>query len=500
MSLESVSELFILIFSSCLLSIALYLLYVAYTYTIGAYLGVKHYTDQGGVGSYRLYSEFYTKIYEDAIIHNCCFQEYLDEQKQNPEMKVMVRNVETNIMLFIYDPKMIGTLLKRSEIEKQVVGRVHGAKSSFISIDPKDLAGQKYKNKNIKSITTLSSQNEIAKLLVPLITNVTTCTFQQWIHEKNYSHSAFEIFTDISGNILLNHLHAVLTKPSLKGMEGIYHQALGQISMPLLDLLLGSWITSHKAFKFDINHRDKRKKLEAIIQSGLSRIEKDSSTHSYEKKDVQENDDIKSSLFHDLFETFGAGVETVGILISYTLYNLWKNSNALEKLKLELSNIKDMNKVTVETINSMDYLAAVVKETLRLTPPISTFPLKNSVHDLLIEDIRFRKGDIITVCTQLIHLSDKYYSEPMEFIPERWLDDNLYPNDGWRKEPFTFLSYSKNLQKGFKNDFSILQTKMVIALLMKTFDFQFPPDYLLRLIPKDHYYPIEPLKIELKPL
>jgi cytochrome P450 len=77
----------------------------------------------------------------------------------------------------------------------------------------------------------------------------------------------------------------------------------------------------------------------------------------------------------------------------------------------------------------MARVRAVLMETLRLRPPITdvtkdcvadtTLPFTH--RDGSIERLPIKKGTVVNACIWSLHLNERYYERPLEFLPERWL-------------------------------------------------------------------------------
>lgn len=132
-----------------------------------------------------------------------------------------------------------------------------------------------------------------------------------------------------------------------------------------------------------------------------------------------------------VYAVYFAGFETSSSVMSFIVHKLAANPNVQIRLRQEIDEALDNcnGDVTCEIINKLRYLSAVVKEGLRLFSPSivervcdkefelpSALPGKKS---LVVE-----KGMIIWVPLYAIHLDEKYYDDPEEFRPERFLDDN----------------------------------------------------------------------------
>ena len=68
-----------------------------------------------------------------------------------------------------------------------------------------------------------------------------------------------------------------------------------------------------------------------------------------------------------------AGTDTTATLLSGTTYLLLKNPDKLKKLKEEVrGQFKSMHDITVQAVNNLPYLLAVLNEGLRVYPPVPT--------------------------------------------------------------------------------------------------------------------------------
>jgi cytochrome P450/NADPH-cytochrome P450 reductase len=139
-----------------------------------------------------------------------------------------------------------------------------------------------------------------------------------------------------------------------------------------------------------------------------------------------------------------AGYETTSGLLSFTLYYLLKNPHALQKAQAEVDQYKE---ITVDTLNKLKYIDAVLKETLRLqsTAPIITLKAKED-RIILPGGYEIHKDDMISVLLSQLHRDPKVWDRPEEFLPERMLNggfENLPPNSC--KKVFLLLHLFSNI-------------------------------------------------------
>ncbi|KAF2095562.1 cytochrome P450 [Rhizodiscina lignyota] len=112
-------------------------------------------------------------------------------------------------------------------------------------------------------------------------------------------------------------------------------------------------------------------------------------------------------------------------IVHYTL----QSPQTHAKLKAEIrSSLTSFDSLTVQQANDLPYLNAVIKETLRIYPPVATVLPRKSPGAVV--DGTYIPPDVhVSSCMLAIHHNPTYFSEPDKFIPERWLDggtgDNL---------------------------------------------------------------------------
>lgn len=199
------------------------------------------------------------------------------------------------------------------------------------------------------------------------------------------------------------------------------------------------------------------------------------------------------ALLVDSLKTFiFAGHDTTSATISYTMYLLHLHPQVQKRVAAELDSVYGTQCTPEEiaagirtqphSINKLEYLSAVIKETLRLFPPASTLRVilsDDGVKDFFIPDPKTGKsyplrGFDAWPVAHMIHRNEAYFPEPVKFIPERFLpaetpfpDAKLFTpagKDAWR--PF---------EKGPRNcigqELAMIETKIVLACIVKEVDF-----------------------------
>ncbi|KAF8816768.1 cytochrome P450 [Phlegmacium glaucopus] len=180
-----------------------------------------------------------------------------------------------------------------------------------------------------------------------------------------------------------------------------------------------------------------------------------------------------------------AGHETISIAMTWALYSLTQNKQAQTKLRQEVSDVSTDNP-TMDDLNGLPYLDAVVRETLRLHPSIPSLiraakkndciPLSQPFTDrkgVVRNEIRVRKGQSITVPIFFINRDKSIWGEDStEFKPERWVNipDAAASVPGVWANMMTFIGGPRACI-GYR--FSILsEIKSLLFTLIRAFEFE----------------------------
>ncbi|KAG6645255.1 hypothetical protein I3843_08G105800 [Carya illinoinensis] len=131
--------------------------------------------------------------------------------------------------------------------------------------------------------------------------------------------------------------------------------------------------------------------------------------------------------------------DTTTTTSEWVMARLMKHSETMRKVYEELTEIVGMDNLVEEShLPKLHYLDAVIKETLRLHPPIPFLIPRTPSESSIIGGYHVPKGSRIFLNVWAIQRNPEYWDNPLEFKPERFL------NDGYGR-----LDYSGNNFKFF---------------------------------------------------
>ncbi|XP_016459435.2 cytochrome P450 76A2-like [Nicotiana tabacum] len=145
----------------------------------------------------------------------------------------------------------------------------------------------------------------------------------------------------------------------------------------------------------------------------------------YEGKGKDEPEKLSDQeLILIILEIFLAGSETTSSSIEWAMTELLSNPEAMDKVKAELTEVLgNTNKKFEETnIDNHKYLQAVVKETLRLHPPIPFLVPRKAIQETEFLGYNIPKDTQVFVNVWAIGRDPECWKDPFDFKPERFLD------------------------------------------------------------------------------
>nr|WRH08269.1 xanthotoxol synthase [Angelica dahurica] len=145
-----------------------------------------------------------------------------------------------------------------------------------------------------------------------------------------------------------------------------------------------------------------------------------------------------------LLNVFSGGIGTTGSALVFAMTALMRNQRVMKKAQEEIRRvIGKKGNVDEDDIQNLPYLKAIVKETLRLYPPGPLLiPRVTMDSSILGEDkdhmYMIKPNTIVYVSMWSIGRDPKIWENPLEFMPERFLDR---PDFNYTGQQFEYLPF-----------------------------------------------------------
>ena len=133
----------------------------------------------------------------------------------------------------------------------------------------------------------------------------------------------------------------------------------------------------------------------------------------------------------------------------------------------EMDSILGTNRdVTIDDIKQMHYLEAVIKESLRLRPPVPTI-IRAIKEDLNLGKYTIPKGVSLCLLIDSLHQDPDIFAEPLLFKPERFLSEG-----NSSLNPFAYLPFSAGVRNCIGQKFALIELKIVLAKVLLNYSFE----------------------------
>ncbi|KAF8758757.1 Cytochrome P450 sterol C22-desaturase [Rhizoctonia solani] len=206
-----------------------------------------------------------------------------------------------------------------------------------------------------------------------------------------------------------------------------------------------------------------------------------------EKKKEYSNHEMAMVVLSFLF----ASQDAMSSAIIYLFQHLADYPEVLAKVREEQYRVRngDVTKpLTLEMLDEMPYIRAVVKESLRLKPPVTMVPYMALKPFPISEDYTVPAGAmIIPSLYPSLHDAD-IYPDPGNFLPERWLD----PESSANQNPRNYMVFGAGPHRCIGVEYTMmhLSTVMGTAAVLMDWDHKVTPDsnevqMIATIFPKD---------------
>jgi cytochrome P450 len=158
-----------------------------------------------------------------------------------------------------------------------------------------------------------------------------------------------------------------------------------------------------------------------------------------------------------------AGHDTSTALLAWVLHLLSEYPDVMARARAEVDAVLGSESPTAASVEHLAYLDAVVKETLRLYPPIH---VGNRIvnEDAVIAGYQLQAGTRLMASIYLTHRDERYWDAPSDFRPER------FARDAERPAAFTYVPFGGGPRVCIGATFAQVEAKVVLGRILQRFD------------------------------
>ncbi|MFA0961167.1 cytochrome P450 [Roseivirga sp. BDSF3-8] len=161
----------------------------------------------------------------------------------------------------------------------------------------------------------------------------------------------------------------------------------------------------------------------------------------------------------ELLTFFVAGHETSALALSWGLHLLAHHPDIQQRLYEEVKALDSLDKMDLMNFSNLDYLQLVVKEILRIYPPIWNI-VRLATEDDELGGYHLPKGKQVMCNIYLLHHNAAYWDQPDVFNPERFR--NLTP-----KHKLQYMPFGGGPRFCIGNNFALFEIMILLSQVVR---------------------------------
>ncbi|MBI3159744.1 MAG: cytochrome P450 [Chloroflexi bacterium] len=157
---------------------------------------------------------------------------------------------------------------------------------------------------------------------------------------------------------------------------------------------------------------------------------------------------------------FRGGSKTTASALTWILFFLDQHPVSMDRVLEENERILNGAPPSFNDLERLTYLDAVIKESLRLFPPVM-WGIRYSAKPFEIAGEEFPAGQRVMYSAQIAHRNPAIFPDPGRFIPERW--ETTDPS------PYEYFPFSAGPRLCLGANFAMMAIKIVLSIMFQRF-------------------------------
>lgn len=172
-------------------------------------------------------------------------------------------------------------------------------------------------------------------------------------------------------------------------------------------------------------------------------------------------DDVRRSMRSFVF----AGYETTSLALTYAWHLLGRNTNVRQKLREEVDDVMG-DGLEGSDIEKLTYTEKVIKETLRLYPPVYVL-FREAQQKVDIGGYTLPPGATVMMPQMVVQRDGRFFDDPDEFRPERWT-----PEFEEARPEHAYFPFGGGSRHCIGMRLALTEAKVVLATVSSKFDLE----------------------------
>ena len=224
------------------------------------------------------------------------------------------------------------------------------------------------------------------------------------------------------------------------------------------------------------NRRFKRKTaaFQSFLEDLIERRRNDPESHddllSVLLRAGDDESGLSDSEIRDQLMTFLlAGHETTSLALTYACMALASHPGARDRLDAEYESVLGGTVPSFEQTTQLPATERAINETLRLYPP-AYITFREARRDLAFDGYLIPEGTKLTLPQFYIHRDGRWWDDPEQFRPERWLDG------GDDRPEYAYFPFGGGPRHCIGMRFAMLELKTILPTVLQSVEFELLSD------------------------
>lgn len=312
---------------------------------------------------------------------------------------------------------------------------------------------------------------------VQKIEESTAAMLKNW---ERHTGSVIDMHTEMT-QVTLDIVSQTLMSTEVKGDFKKISDALVVVMEGMMKIIkLPVWVPTpgnlkmqkNRALLFDTIAKiiDERRKTKTVYNDLLTMLMEVEDADTRERMtDTQLRDEV--------ITIFLAGHETTANAMSFTFYLLAQHPEIKQRVVEEFKNVTGDGEMTFENLNKLAFTTMVIKEAMRLYPPVWGITRDASKEDV-IGGYRIKKGDSIAMSPYAVHRLEKYWENPLKFDPERFSPERMK-----NIHRYAYFPFGGGQRMCIGNNFAMMEMQIILVMACTQFNFTLADNFRLELEP-----------------
>jgi cytochrome P450 len=244
-----------------------------------------------------------------------------------------------------------------------------------------------------------------------------------------------------------------------------------------IGLLLENWVRANfsvpaRLFPISLPLTAYRRVLQyaEALETEMSRLIRDRKGGAPQERDlvsllIQSHSDwdnpaVLAHLVSQATTLFGASYETTVSTLIWTLFLLAQHPRIALELLEELDTVLHGSAPSIETLDQLNVLEAVIKESMRILPPVP-YTIRAAGVRTELGGIQLQKGDRVILSHYVTHHMRELFDNPENFSPQRWFE--IHPSQ------YEYLPFSAGPRFCVGYYFAMMTLKITLAMILQRF-------------------------------